>query len=153
MTKLARHGLSVELPSGWEAAIYRRPHTGVDTTHPVLHAGSFALPLHRGDFGSGAVDVMGPGDVLIVLIEYHPDSTSGSLFARAGMPQVLTADSFSPTTLQRSIPGQAGAQRFFAHGARAFCLYVVLGSYRRRAALAPMLNAVLPTIAIDQRQP
>jgi hypothetical protein len=150
MSTLTRHGLGVQLLPGWEGGIYRRPASSEYTTHPVLHAGNFALPIDRGDFGSGAVDVMGPDDVFIVLIEYHPDSTAGSLFAREDMPRVLPPEAFSPNTLQRAIPGQAGAQRFFSHAGRAFCLYVVLGSYRRRFALSAMVNRVLPLISIDE---
>ena len=37
----------------------------------VLHAASFALPAERGDYGSGAVEVMGGSDVLVCLLE-HP---------------------------------------------------------------------------------
>src|SRR4029079_1019502 len=36
---------------------------------PVTHAGNFALPPDRGDFGSGAVDVMGESGVLMALGE------------------------------------------------------------------------------------
>jgi hypothetical protein len=153
MSTLTRHGLGVRLPAGWEGGIYRRPASSEYTTHPVLHAGSFALPRERGDFGSGAVDVMGPDDVLIVLIEYHSDSTAGALFARDRMPLALPPEAFSPSTLQRAIPGQAGAQRYFSHAGRAFCLYVVLGSYRRRVALSAVVNHVLPRISIDELQP
>jgi hypothetical protein len=32
-------------------------------------------------------------------------------------------------------------------------LYVVLGSYRRRVALCPVVNRVLPLISIDELQP
>ena len=148
MTTLAGHGLSVELPPGWEAAIYRRPSVAGETTHPVLHAGSFPLPLGRGDFGSGAVDAMTPGDALVVLLEYHADSTGTALFARRGMPRAVDPAVFSPATLQRSIPGQGGAQWFFQEAGRAFCLYVVLGSHRRRAPLVPAVTQVRGSVRI-----
>ena len=149
MTSIAAYGLSVDLPPGWEAVIYCRPPTVAGTTHPVLHAATFALPVVRGDFGGGAVDLMGPSDAMVVLLEYHPSSTGTALFARCGMPRALTPDAFSPACLQRGIAGQAGVQLFFNQGGRAFCLYTVLGSYAMRAAIVPSINAVLDGIQIE----
>ena len=68
MTTISAHGLAVDLPVGWEAAIYRRPPGESGTTHPVMHIATFGLPVGRGDFGSGAVDLMDPDDALIVCI-------------------------------------------------------------------------------------
>jgi hypothetical protein len=51
------------------------------------------------------------------------------------------------------IKGQAGAQFFFSDAGRAFCLYVVLGSYARRGALVPKVNAVLAGVRIDSLVP
>ena len=152
MTQLAGHGLSIDLPPGWEGAIYRRPPVAGESTHPVLHAGSFPLPVGRGDFGSGAVDAMGPADALVVLLEYHRDSTGTALFARTGMPRAVDPAVFSPATLQRSIPGQGGAQWFFQESGRAFCLYVVLGAHRLRSRLVPAINQVLGTVRIEAAQ-
>jgi hypothetical protein len=114
-----------------------------------LHAATFSLPVVRGDFGGGAVDIMAPGDALVVLLEYHPSSTGRALFARSGMPRALTPNAFSPACLQRGIAGQAGVQLFFNQGGRAFCLYTVLGSYAMRSVVVPSVNAVLAGIQID----
>jgi hypothetical protein len=149
MTTIAAYGLSVALPTGWEAVIYCRPPTVAGTTHPILHAATFSLPVVRGDFGGGAVDIMAPGDALVVLLEYHPSSTGRALFARSGMPRALTPNAFSPACLQRGIAGQAGVQLFFNQGGRAFCLYTVLGSYAMRSVVVPSVNAVLAGIQID----
>ena len=101
----------------------------------MLHVSTIALPPGLGDFASGAVDKLGPDDALIVLFEYDPASVDQPLFKAAGLPKVLTDGDFSPNVLQRAIRGQAGVQRFFHDAGRAFCLYVVLGSFahRRRA--------------------
>ncbi len=149
MTTVAAHGLSVTLPDGWEAIIYCRPPTVAGSTHPVLHAATFGLPVQRGDFGGGAVELMGPADAMVVLLEYHPDSVSTALFARSGLPTGLSPDLFSPACLQRGIPGQAGVQQFFNQSGRAFCLYAVLGSYDLRALVVPSLNAALSGIQIE----
>jgi hypothetical protein len=150
MTTIARWGLAAKLPLGWEARIFKRaPEAPTETTHPVLHAASFALPPDRGDFGSGAVDLMGPDDVFVTVIEYDRSAAGTALFARQGMPTAVDASQFSPTTLQRLIPGQAGTQVFFSDRGRAFCLYVVLGSWARADALIPRANALIAGLAVQ----
>jgi hypothetical protein len=147
--RLAHRGLGVDLPPGWDARIYRRTDDEPEaTTHAVLHAGNFALPADRGDFGSGAVERMGPGHVLVVLIEHHPDAARTPLFANPGLPRRLTPAMFSPHQLQRTIAGQGGTQVFFHEGGRAFCLYVVLGSHARRTQLVPLVNELLTSLEI-----
>lgn len=149
MATLSAFGITVDLPLGWDGAILRRPEaTDAGTTHPVLHAANFPLPPNRGDFGSGAVEMMGPQDVLVVLLEYHADAGRTALFRRQGVPVPLTPERFSPVGLQRLIPGQSGAQEFFTFGGRAWCLYVVLGSHAGRAALVPLANLLLDTLLI-----
>ncbi len=148
--RVERHGLSAEVPAGWDARVYRRAPDGTQaTTHAVLHAASFPLPADRGDFGSGAVERMRRGDVFVALVEYHPDAADTTLFARRGLPRRLPPESFGPNKLQRALPGQAGMQRFFHAGGRAFCLYVVLGDDRRRDALLPPVHRLLATLALE----
>ena len=147
MATLTGLGLRVELPGGWDGRIYGREVAG--GTRAALHAGTFPLPGERGDFGSGAVDVMGSEDVLIVLLEYDPACTAQPLFQAEGPPGALEAEAFSPTVLQRSLPGQAGSQSFFSTGGRAFCLYVVLGQFANRSRLVPVANRVLARIAVE----
>lgn len=157
MAQLRDAGLKVDLPSGWDARIYRRQEVtaavthaqGKPTTHAILHAANFALPGERGDFGSGAVELMRGDNVLITLVEYHPDSTRSPMFANRSMPRPLRADDFDPTMLQRRLPGQAGLQRFFSSGGRAYALYVVLGSYADRRRLVRLVNDVLATIELE----
>jgi len=131
---LATAGLSVELPSGWDGRIHRPvpPRSGA-----LVHAASFALPATCGDYGSGAVEVMGGSDVLICLLEHEPEAATTSLFRREGIPRLRAAD-FSPQAMQRVIPGMAGSQHFFQVVGRAFCLYVVLGS---SLVITPLVNA------------
>jgi hypothetical protein len=158
VAQLRNAGLKVDLPPGWDARIYRRQEVeaavnharGEPTTHAVLHAANFALPSDRGDFGSGAVELMRHDNVLITLVEYHPDSARTPMFA-AGLPRPLRADDFDPSTLQRRLPGQAGLQRFFSYSGRAFALYVVLGSYANRRRLVSVVNEVLATIELGPR--
>ena len=64
------------------------------------------------------------------------------------MPQALSPNAFSPASLQRGIPGQAGVQQFFNQSGRAFCLYAVLGSYTMRYLVVPSVNAALSGIQV-----
>jgi hypothetical protein len=158
------HGIKADLPPGWEGRISRRsPGATVGTrgatgtallgeqTAPILHMANFALPEDRGDFGSGAVDLMGAGHLLVVLVEYGPDSVDTALFPRVTSVPRLTARMYSSQALQRVQRGQAGAQRFFTLDGRAFCLYSVLGDQRDAGALVPTVNSVTATIEVTPR--
>jgi len=154
---LDAHGLLAELPPGWEGEIFTRG--GVPDQHrasaaavgtaepPCLHAATFALPAGRGDYGSGAVELMGPADVFLALLEFDAASVGTALFAAQGVG-TLTAASFHPQQLQRTLPGQSGTQRFFTAAGRPFCLYVALGSHARRAQLVPLVNGFLGGLSI-----
>ena len=151
MSKLSAAGISVDLPLGWEGSIqgdgFRQlAHGGAET--PLLHAATFPLPGERGTFGAGAVEGMRPTDVFVTLLEYAEGSASTALFAKPGPPTELAAGDFERDNLQRTIPGQSGAQRFFSTGDRAFCLYVVLGSHVDRADLVPSVNEFLSKLSI-----
>jgi hypothetical protein len=166
MATVTAMGVSVDLPPGWDGRIFRRPTppppdpasgrraTAASTahyqatSHSVTHAANFALPAGTGDFGSSAVELMGPEHVLVVLFEYHPHSSTTPLFEAGGPPTSLSPDSFSPSALQRPLPVQAGTQVFFSTAGRAFSLYVVLGSFERRHHLVPAVNALLRSIDI-----
>ncbi|NNE72364.1 MAG: hypothetical protein HKN26_01735 [Acidimicrobiales bacterium] len=152
-TELEAFGLTVALPAGWDGEIFKRPvdfasTAAAGTEAPSLHAANFSLPAERGDFGSGAVDIMGRRGVLVCLNEYDAESARSVLFSAEGVPQSLHPDDFATDTLQRPQAGQAGAQRFFHVGDRGFCLYVVIGSHSLRAMLVPVANEVLAGIKI-----
>ena len=145
--RLDRHGLGVELPQGWDGRIYRRAVRGA-RTHAIVHAANFPLPADRGDYGSGAVEEMGPRHVLVALIEHDRAAAGAGLFKRQGLPVPLAPTDFSRHMLQRTLPGQSGLQRFFTWEGRAFCLYVVLGSHAARARLVPVVNALLASATV-----
>jgi hypothetical protein len=165
VTALVAHGIEVALPTGWEGRLFRRPLAGevasadahiqgapaapAETTNAVLHAATIPLPIGVGDFASGAVEKLGNDDVIVVLFEYDPSSADEPLFESSGIPRPLAADDFSPNVMQRAIRGQAGVQKFFNDEGRAFCLYVVIGSFARRRELVTKVNAVLSTLTIE----
>jgi len=166
MAKITAHGLSAETPAGWDGQIYvRRPlpaeellqtaaaDDGLEapigeSTAPIVHLANFALPADRADFGGGAVELMESGAVFIALIEHDPAVVDTPLFQHP-VPWPLSPDDFSPEQMQRTLPGQAGVQRFFATNGRAFCLYAVIGSYRTRALLTDIVNDALSQVEIS----
>jgi hypothetical protein len=149
--QLAAHGIAVALPDRWEGRLYLRADDELgDLANPVLHLGNFALPPGRGDFGTGAVERMGPAHVFVSLFEYGAEEAGRPLFADRGFPR-LTVGDFGPNQLQRRLPGQLGCQRFFTSRGRAFCLYVVLGSQRHAGALLTEVHDVLSRLEVEVR--
>jgi hypothetical protein len=141
--RLSAHGLDVDVPPGWEARILRREAQAFgEQPRPVVHLANFALPEQRGDFGAGVVEAMRGRDVFVVMFEYGSESVGTPLFLHHGMPRLAATD-FSARRLQRTLPGQAGAQLFFTVGGRAFCLYAVVADARNvRGASAEVNSAV-----------
>lgn len=164
--RISAHGISVDLPTGWDARIWlpspstvtappalRLGETTVPaggTTNAVCHLANFPLPARRGDYGSGAVEQMGPRHVFAALVEFDPEAASTPMFSTEGVPRVR-ATRFHPRAMQRVIPGMAGAQWFFHLAGRAFCLYAVVGSNLAKGSLSTRLDAVLRTVVIAGR--
>jgi hypothetical protein len=145
---VSQYGISVSPPAGWDARIYRRSPGRGETSHPVVHAANFALPQDRGDYGSGAVEQMVPGDAFVSLLEFDPASAGKALFASNRRPGDLTLQDFSANSLQRALPGQLGVQRFFAEAGRAFCLYVVFSGFRQAGSVVPVVNGMVQSMQI-----
>ena len=151
MSRLESAGIALEVPPGWDGAIsggqFQLQQSGVKSPN-LVHVGSFPLPVERGTFGSGAVELMNDGDVFMALYEYENEAADSALFAGRSRPYPLRTSDFSRDNLQRTVPGQSGMQWFFTENGRAFCLYVVLGSHLDRADLIAKANVVLATLEI-----
>lgn len=145
---ISEAGITVDLPVGWEGSI-RPPATLHDGArrYSVTHLANFPLPPVRGEYGSGAVDLMTNGDALIVLLEFGPESAGTVLFGKT-RPPFLRASDFSRDTLQQRVEGHGGCQRFFTESGRAFCLYVVVGDYIDRVEVLESINRVLSRVTI-----
>jgi hypothetical protein len=146
--RTAAHGLSVDVPVGWEARIARPAKSA-----PYLHVASFALASDSGQFGAGATATMGPDGAFAALVEYlvdrHVQPDTGLFASRRWRPRLRVAE-FSRDRLQVTRPGHLGAQRFFTAAGRPFCLYAVVSPVRRRPAqLIGELSAVLATVRFD----
>lgn len=109
------------------------------------------LPRNRADYGGGVVERLGTSDVFVTLIEFGDEAAGTALYPEVDEIPLVSPDDFHPAQLNRSIPGQAGTQTFFTYEGRAFCLYVVLGSYGRRIALAAEANRIIADLAIVAR--
>src|SRR5206468_990827 len=102
MRQMAKNGIAVGLPDGWEGRIFQRlPERGAHSAS-VMHAASFPIPPEVGDFGGGAVELMSNRDLLVVLFEYGTASAGMPLFAAKGVPRI-TPDGVSPSQLQRAL--------------------------------------------------
>jgi hypothetical protein len=160
MAAIAAGGVSIDLPAGWDgqiraaegpAPLGARAAGAPNPPSPsILHAASFPLPAERGDYGSGAVELMGGSDILVCLLEHEPAAADTVLFQREGLPR-LHASRFSPQSMQRAIAGMAGTQHFFQVGGRPFCLYVVVGSWTTRGPLVREADTVVRSIQIEPR--
>jgi hypothetical protein len=146
---LSAHGIAAPLPAGFEGRIFVRDQIGDEIPRPVTQLATFALPAEVGDFGGGAVNLMGSLDIFATLFEYGPESVGKRLFARQGMPRSLSVNDFRPYVLRRGLTGQSGTQWFFTESGRPFTLYVVLGSHTQRSALVPRVNSLIGRLAIS----
>jgi len=144
------HGIGAGLPSGFEGRIFKRQGNGIEVTSAVAQFATFALPDEVGDFGGGAVHLMGGDDIFAVLFEYGAESVGARLFAHQGIPRQLTGGDFQPQVLRRGLTGHAGTQWFFTEAGRPFTFYAVLGSHARRSLLVPRVNQLLSGLNVDR---
>ncbi|SHG17725.1 hypothetical protein SAMN05443575_1587 [Jatrophihabitans endophyticus] len=140
-------GITGGLGSGVHPAAYG---WAGESPNPVLHLANFALPPGRGDFGTGAVEVMGAEHAFVSLLEYDAEEAGRPLFEHRGVPRPVLRD-FAPNQLQRRLAGQLGRQTFFTHEGRPFCLYVVLGSREHAADLVADVHGVLDNLEVSAR--
>lgn len=155
-------GVGIELPEGWDGRMRRRaagsraappdglriaPRNGLVT----VHAANFPLPASDGDYGTSATSAMPAQGVFSALVEFRPGGglkPGKGLYSAEGVPSRLAPEDFSPDTMLRALPGQAGVQRFFTAAGRPFCLYAVIGSRRHAALLVPQLNGLIGAVRI-----
>ena len=159
--EIALSGVGIDVPDGWEAELAWADGTpgpsdfslsassATSGARVVAHLANFTMPSERGDYGSGAVEIMGTNGVFVSILEFARSAEPGALFGTVqGLPVDLKGSDFSPDQRQRRLPGQSGLQRFFTVGERRFVLYVVIGSHRLRDVLAPEVNRLLRRIQI-----
>lgn len=150
--RLEAHGIAVELPAGWSGRVFRR-----EGENATLHAASFPLPLHDGEFGDASTARMAPGASFLSLAEYVPGAglrAGRGLFAPARLALPLDPTRFSIRGLAHPRQGQLGQQQFFTTAGRPFCLYlVVAGGPAHRRRQLPVLDLVLRGLRISPPHP
>lgn len=159
-----RYGLRADAPRGWQVEVTRRPgaepptpgsrlapEAQQDVTRPVLHACTRPLPPVREDFGTGVVDLLGPDDVFVALVDYGTEVADQGLFEKQGLPR-LAPSQFAPNRMQRPLPGMSASQHFFSSGGRGFCLFTVIGSHARRMANVQRAAMFVSTLHITDRE-
>ncbi len=153
--RIEAHGLSVNVPTGWDGAITRSLAVSASadqadggSVNPVMHVSTIPLPSVRGDFGGDMLAAMGADDLFIALVEYDRASGASPLFDHLGVRRI-TGNTFAHEEMHRPLPGQSGHQQFFHQADRAFCLYIAIGSHRRRDRLAKAAESVTSTIKVS----
>ena len=76
-----------------------------DVTRPVLHACTRPMPADRGDFGSGVVDLLGPDDIFVALVDYGTEVADQGLFEKPGHAPAGARRSSGPTGCSDRCPG------------------------------------------------
>lgn len=144
--KVAGHGISIDLPAGWEGRISRRQDAG-----PVLHIATFPLHPGDGDFGAAPTGRMRDGDAFAALLEFRDSERirpGVGLYASAVRP-IPRVEEFGEMQLQVTRRGQLGWQRFFTEGGRTCCLYAVIQpAGRPPSRLVTRLQSVLATLEL-----
>lgn len=155
--------IAAQAPAGWHVRVSRRPQVAAgarapstgrlldgagDVTRPILHAASRPLPRGLADFGGELIDVLGPDDAFVALIDHGPDVAGVGLFARHGRPTVAPSQ-FAANRLARYVPGRSAGQWFFTERGHGFCLYAVAGAHSRRMATVPAIARVVASIRVS----
>ncbi len=125
-------GLTIRPSSGWEATIYQRPAAVGERTYPIVHASTVPIPVNRGDYGGGLVELLGPQDVFVSFLEFGPEAVGTPLFSSLSAVPGLTPDAYRPRQLQRTI-----------------VLYSVIGSFSNRIPLTDRANQLIGTFSVE----
>jgi hypothetical protein len=148
MTTLRGHGISIDVPRGWEGRIFVPDLDPPAINMPILHLTDTVLTQERSSFAPELAARFGPGGTLIALLEFDGKLADMGLYAPQGLALPLQADHLNPKALQFPNPDQAGHQRFFSTHGRAFCLYVVVGVGAGKDDRLRVLNDILGTLEI-----
>ena len=166
MGDLHAFGITVDLPHGWDGRIYRHapvprgPCVGAaaaaaevtdlatdeGTVQPVAHLANFPLPADRGDYGSGAVERMGP----VTCSSASWSSTRRPRTAACSRTRAFPVSSAAALPPTRCSGRSRAARRpgLLPRMGRAFCAYAVLGA-TATVPLTPRVNDLLATVRIE----
>ncbi len=147
MVRLAGHGVTVEVHPGWEARVWRPDVAPPAVAGAVVRLANFPLPVTKNTYAAEVADDLGPGDILVSLIELDPSLADRGLYAAQGVPTVRV-DDLDPRALQAAGPGRLGVQRFFSLHGRAFSLYVMARDGARLKHALRAMNVSLRSLTV-----
>jgi hypothetical protein len=148
LTTLASHGISIDIPRGWEGRFFVPDVPPPAVNLPVLHLTDAILTPQRSSFAPELAARAGGTGVLVALLEFEHTLADEGLYAPQGLGLPLGRERFDPRALQVPSMVQEGHQRFFSSHGRAFCLYVVLGTAGGLEARLRTVNDALATLRI-----
>ena len=153
MTRLSDHGLSIEVPAGWEArlSVPKVPRPAINL--PVLHMADYRLTHARqSSYAVETAAAMGKrsGGIVVSLVEFGHELADVGLYAPQGAPTLRPRD-LDARALQIPRRDQAGVQRFFSVSGRAFSLYVVASLDRATERRLTAVNGSLASLQVDPR--
>jgi hypothetical protein len=152
MLTLARHGLTLRVPRGWEARMWVPDLPPPAINLPVVRLANFPLALTRDTYAEDSAHELRPAQVVASLVEFEPALADVGLYAPQGFP-ALDVEDMSPKAVQLRRADRLGLQRFFSVDGRAFSLYVIA---RRGTGLRRALNeleTVLAETVVDPPEP
>jgi hypothetical protein len=150
MTELSDHGLTIQIPPGWEARLSVPDLPPPAENRPVLHMADLPLGTRRSSYAVETAASMPPrtGGVVVSLVEFGPELAGVGLYSPQGAPRIRRGD-LDPRALQFARADQAGVQRFFSIAGRAFSLYVVATLDRMTEPRLAAVNEALASLRVQ----
>jgi hypothetical protein len=152
MVRIADHGLSLRVPTGWEARLWMPDLSPPAINLPVIRLTNDAMPMSRNTYAVEESEKLRRSQVVATLVEFDPALADVGLYGPQGVP-VFTADDLDPRALQRAQEGRAGLQRFFSVNGRAFSLYVMARVGPGVGRAMGELHDVLVTLTVEPLAP
>ncbi len=152
MTRLASHGIGIDVPKGWEGRIFVPDLDPPAINLPILHLTDAVLTVERSSYAPELAARAGGSGTLLALLEFDHTLANVGLYGPRGLHLPLTRGRFHHRALQFPSRVQEGHQRFFSEGDRAFCLYVVLGTGRGVDRRLGQVNRALASLEIRPRK-
>jgi hypothetical protein len=152
--RLARNGIAVAIPSGWDGRILFREATGRDGV--LLQVANFTLPSNEGleppeELPPGEEDpikAMDDGDVVVMISE--PASWDAARAGAAARTPMTLAD-LAPVLGPRVPSGHSFAQGTFCFASRCLLIEVDFGAGQPRDDLVSRVDEVLASLAVGER--
>jgi hypothetical protein len=131
----ARYGLSVTIPSGWDGEVARGALRFANRPLPALCGGPRPL---------------GPGDLVLAILEREPPPGEQSYFPPLDEPPELHTQDLGPPEPGTYPDDHAVASVPFSLGGRFFVLFAESGAQSVDSTLIDRVNQILATLQVDR---